>query len=348
MLISHRFLIILMGLAMSAQGLVGQSPSSKLELNHRAVPMVNDWSMRHVVYTSSGPTAGLLAAQHDPRAQYSWSRHPTAPIRWPGPEPETKARNGFNRDWSISLGTGETPFNMFPAKFSFDVTATPSCANDFVVFPIAVSGSATQPNLVAFNNLYSGTAGATGICNRKASKKDTGVAATVFWSYNINAIGGSVTTSPTLSLDGAKVAFVESVAGEPAHFHVLAWKSGDGESTANLQNVLIPKTISTFVVAAPVEGSGTATDLALGSSTSGTDTLSSVYVDYAHDLAYVGNDAGMLYRIKDVFCTVGRGLFGFEQAGAEHRSELGFERRGDGWVRFVCRHSQLGAHRPRV
>jgi hypothetical protein len=100
------------------------------------------------------------------------------------------------------------------------------------------------------------------------------------------------------------VAFVESVAGEPAHFHVLAWKSGDGESAANLQNVLLPKTISTFVVAAPVEGSGTATDLALGSSTSGTDTLSSVYVDYVRDLAYVGNDAGMLYRIKDVFCTV--------------------------------------------
>jgi hypothetical protein len=193
---------------------------------------------------------------------------------------------------------------MYPAKFSFDVTAAPSCLNDFVVFPIAASGSATQPNLAAFNNLYSGTAGGNGICNRTPSGTDTGVAATVYWSYDINGIGGSVPTSPVLSLDGTKVAFVESATGEPAHFHVLAWKSGDGKSAADLQNVLVPKTINTFVAAAPVAGSGTATDLPLGSATTGTDTLSSPFMDYVRDLAYVGNDAGTLYRIKDVFCTV--------------------------------------------
>src|SRR5208282_339719 len=27
------------------------------------------------------------------------------------------------------------------------------------------------------------------------------------------------------------------------------------------------------------------------------------FMDYVRDLAYVGNDAGTLYRIKDVFCT---------------------------------------------
>jgi hypothetical protein len=193
---------------------------------------------------------------------------------------------------------------MYPAKFGFDVTAAPSCANDYVVFPIATNGSSTQPNLVAFNNLYSGTAGGNGICNRTPSGTDTGVAATVFWSYNVNGIGGAVPTSPTLSLDGTKVAFVESAAGQLAHFHVLAWKSGDGQSAANLQNVLVPKTINTFVAAAPVAGSGTATDLPLGSATTGTDTLSSPFIDYARDLAYVGNDVGTLYRIKDVFCTV--------------------------------------------
>ncbi len=74
-------------------------------------------------------------------------------------------------------------------------------------------------------------------------------------------------------------------------------------SASNLQNVLTPLTISTFTPTAPAPGSGTATDLALGASTSGTDTLSSPFVDYSHDLAYVGNDIGMVYRIKDVFCT---------------------------------------------
>ena len=58
------------------------------------------------------------------------------------------------------------------------------------------------------------------------------------WSYDIEGIAtGAVPTSPVLSLDGKKVAFVESAAGA-AHFDVLAWKSGDGVAT-NKQNVLV-------------------------------------------------------------------------------------------------------------
>jgi hypothetical protein len=131
----------------------------------------------------------------------------------------------------------------------------------------------------------------------------------VLWSYNVQGItgGGAVPTSPVISFDpngtgtGTKIAFVESVAGSVAHFHVLAWKSGDGK-IANLQNVLTPKTINTFSTSAPVAGSGTATDLVLGAVATGTDTLSSPFVDYFRDVAYVGNDLGILYRVKDVFC----------------------------------------------
>jgi hypothetical protein len=284
---------------------------------------------------------------------------------------------------------------MYPAKFTFDVTAAPSCANDFVVFPINAAGSATQPNIVAFNYLYSGTAGANGICNNQRTGTSNGTSAAVYWSYNVQGItgGGAATTSPVIYFDpingatntGQKVAFVESaIAGQiltasvtpghggtgyaagnagiingtgglatyqvttvtggavtaftitypgsgyttgtgittiatsgtgtgfevnintvspssvAAHFHVLAWANGDGFDSTNAQNVLKPKTINTFVSYAPVTGSGTATDLAFGSST---DTLSSPFVDYEYDKAYVGNDAGVLYRFKDVFCT---------------------------------------------
>jgi hypothetical protein len=195
---------------------------------------------------------------------------------------------------------------MSPAKFTFDIDAKPSCVNDWVAFPVNATGSGTQPNLVAFNNLYSGTAGGTGYCNRTASSSDTGTAATVLWSYNVQGIaaGGAVATSPALSLDGTKIAFVETATGSPAHFHVLAWKSGEGQVATNLQNALSPFTISVFLASAPVAGSGTATDLALGASSAGTDTLSSPFYDYQRDLAYVGNDTGTLYRIKDVFCSV--------------------------------------------
>lgn len=250
----------------------------------RPVPAFHDWSTRHLVYPEYGTLGVLRAVQSDPRAQFAWGefdrRHgrsfPILGRRYPivggpggsGHQPE--------RDWSISLGTGTTAPGQFPAKFSFDVNAPPSCANDFIVFPISVNGSGTQPNIVALNNLYRGTAGGTGICNRAVSVSDTGVDATVLWSYNIHSIaaGGAVPISPVLSLDGTKVAFVESATGSPAQFHVLAWKRGDGQNASNLQSVASPKAITTFSSTAPAAGSGLATNLALGSSTTGTDTLS--------------------------------------------------------------------------
>jgi hypothetical protein len=265
--------------------------------------------------------AALEAARTDPRALFHWRemdlqtqaaqvqaqqrrlesflqfRLPRGPGHFP-----IRATSSVHVDWAVNLGTAGTAPSMYPAKFTFDVTATPSCANDFVVFPVNTSGSATQPNIVAFNNLYSGTAGATGICDgRTTPTGDTDVKTqpTVLWSYNINGIGGAVPTSPVLSMDGKKVAFVESVAGKPAHFHVLAWKSGDGQ-VANLQNALSPLGITTFATSAPGAGSGSATDLAFGTTT---DTLSSPYIDYANDFAYVGNDAGVLFRFKNIFCT---------------------------------------------
>jgi hypothetical protein len=279
---------------------------------YRAIPEFHDWSTRHVVYSRWGHLGDLHSAASDPRASFSWRRRsPDGEYRLPPWHPIWRPRRpGINRDWAINLGTAGTAPTMYPAKFSFDITQAPSCANDYVVFPIAVKGSATQPNLVAFNNLYSGTAGGTGICNRTPSGSDLGTSATVLWSYNVQGIagGGAAPTSPVISFDfagtgtGTKIAFVESIAGSAAHFHVLAFKSGDGKNAGNLQNVLTPKTINTFSTTAPVAGSGTATDLALGAAGTGTDTLSSPFVDYLHDTAYIGNDLGVLYRVKDVFC----------------------------------------------
>ncbi len=284
------------------------------EFHGRRYAVLTDWTTHHVLYPLYGNPDRMMAAGRDPRSTFSWLRHdPNAP-RWRDRRRHRDSA-GFNRDWSISLGpTAGTAANMYPAKFTFDITAAPSCANDYIVYPVNTAGSATQANLVAFNNLYSGTAGGTGICNRTPVTNDDGVDATVLWSYNVSAISGAVTTSPALSWDsntgagsvlGTKVAFVESAPGSPAHFHVLAFKAGDGQDTTDtdgLQNTLKPTQITSFVITDPVAGSGTATDLALGTDPTGTDTLSSPYVDYTHDYAYVGNDIGVLYRIKDVFC----------------------------------------------
>lgn len=353
--------------------------------------IVQDWSRRHVVYPRFGPIQSLIDLQHDPRAILSWQaaeredwhRAKDKDRGLDGDEGEGGdrdsdhrhshgAHNGFHRDWSIGLGSGTTAPAMYPAKYTFDVNATPSCSTDFVVYPVNVgglsvisatgtvtSGSTTvtitagtittlyvgkvitgvgipagdtiaaitgnpatsltlavaatagtgtaeslkisgQPNIVAFNNLYSGPT--SGICNRTPKASDNGTAATTFWSYNVTASSGSqVTTSPALSMDGTKIAFVES-GSATLDFHVLAWRSGDGVDSTNAQNVLLPVTISTFTdPVAPAAGSGTATDLLVGSDG---DKLSSPFIDYAHDVAYIGNNSGVLYRVKDVFCTV--------------------------------------------
>jgi hypothetical protein len=307
------------------------SPSSGQKLEHPSIPegSLEDWSMHRVFYARIGSMNAMWEAAKDPRAALSWraadreawKRHRDRDGDKDENENENEDGNKHFqgsrspqqkqvRDWSINLGTAGTAPAMYPAKFTFSTSANPTFPNscttdyvaDYVVFPVNAAGSATQPNIVAFINLYSGTAGGNGLCNRTASANDTGTAATVYWSYNVQGIagGGAVATSPALSLDGAKIAFVETKAGSPAHFHVLAWKSGDGRDV-NLQNVLKPHTIIAFSANAPAARSGTATDLALGAS--GTDTLSSPFIDYGRDLAYVGNDLGIIYRIKNVFCT---------------------------------------------
>ena len=54
----------------------------------------------------------------------------------------------MKKDWAISLGAGGVAQGMSPAKYSFDVNATPSCSSDFVVFPINASTGNTRAHVV--------------------------------------------------------------------------------------------------------------------------------------------------------------------------------------------------------
>ncbi len=185
-------------------------------------------------------------------------------------DPEAKANNSSQgRDWNVNFVRGRVAANMYPAKFSFNPGAPPDCINDYVVFGLNVAGATgKQANLIAFNNLYSGPGG---IC---------GAAPTVLFAYNVTTVksGGKVNLSPVISLDGTKIAFVESATGQ-AIFHVLTWTAGQGGISS---------------AAAP-----TMTSLAY--STTATGTTSAPWVDYTNDVAYVGADGGLMYKINGVF-----------------------------------------------
>ena len=247
-----------------------------------------DWSSHYVVMTGDDPAATLAAGEKEPRHVYNLVRRMTAmrnAERATGGRPRKKP---LKIDWAVSLENGFVPQNQYPAKFQFNVNAE-DCNKDYVVFALTVN-SGTQANIVGINNLYSGKTSPP-ICN--------GGNPWVAFAYNTVVAArptGQILTSPTLSVDGTKVAFVESTTGPAgAYFHVLVLPSPIPTPPAQTGSVLSPTTPSSC--ATPTVASCMTTVQI----SAATNTFSSVWVDYNSDTAYVGTDDGKLYKIQPVF-----------------------------------------------
>ena len=242
------------------------------------VGLPQDWTHQHVIFHRQSLSQHPELAVAEPRVLHQFLRRiPSSAAAVSGSSDEAPIST-MRRDWNVNLGTGKVAFGMSPIKYGFDVNAPPSCTNDFAAFGLNVAGvTGGQANLVAFNNLYRGPGGLCG-----------GGAASILFSYNTTtAVGGSVDTSPVLSLDGTKIAFVEST-GTSSIFHVLTWATGPGNGT------------SPTISAAPGVGN-TASMTSLTYAATVNDTHSSPWVDYNADAAYVGADDGKLYKITGVF-----------------------------------------------
>jgi hypothetical protein len=246
-------------------------------LRHTGAPQ--DWSERSIVFSRDGLARHPELLTREPRVLHQ------AMQRWQAPtwdamqtiDPLTISAKPLppHRDWNASLGAGRVAPHMFPLKFSFNPGAPPDCVNDFVVFGMSTTGSSSQANLVAFNNLYVADDG-SGLC--------PGTAPNVLFAYNITTIGGGISTSPIISLDGTQIGFVESISGATpsAVFHVLTWSATDGGT-----------------ITAPATPTPTAMTTLPFSATH--STTSSPWIDYGNDIVYVGDDAGTMYQITDVF-----------------------------------------------
>jgi len=254
-----------------------------------------DWSHRHVVFSSTQDIPLLIKVRQDPRVLHQWLRHnpllashaKVTPIQQPPGEFQTAepaseidgaVASERGVDWSVSLGGVNSilPRNQYPAKYSFDVNAPPDCVNDYVVFPTNRVGAFNQATIVAFNNLYSTQNGVlpAGLCGSNGPS--------VKWSYNT---GGLIRSSPLLSLDGTKVAWVSRINGI---VHVLTI----GTTGSN----------GTSVTAPAVPGTGNnAVDKRVTLNGGPRVTQSSLFVDYFNDVGYVGDDRGVLHKITGVF-----------------------------------------------
>jgi hypothetical protein len=202
--------------------------------------------------------------------------------------PEASERSKV--DWAVSLENGYVAQDQYPAKYAFDLT-TENCESDYVVFALNVNTNTfTQANLVGINNLYTGMTPTP--CN--------GGSPWVSFAYNTQTQpSGQLFTSPVLSVDGELAAFVESTP-TGSYFHVLVLPNPiptPGAAPSHVGTVLSPA-IPTACAKPNPNNAGCMTTLTISSSS---DSLSSPFVDYASDTAYVGGDNGILHKITPVF-----------------------------------------------
>ena len=258
------------------------SPWAQEPGNPFRIGLVQDWTQHHIVFTRDGLMKNPGLVYSEPRIVHQ------AMQRWQSARPQISGNDSIvdslaepQRDWNVPLGLGRIAPNMFPAKYSFDPSAAPDCTNDYVVFGLNHLGNASQANIIAFNKLYSGAG--PGICGATNPA--------VMFAYNISTVtAGRILTSPALSLNGKKIAFVESgnVGGTTRSiFHVLTWATGPGNGTS--------------ATAPAVPGVGNSASMTSLTFAAPLDTRSSPWIDYNSDIAYVGADNGKVYKITGVF-----------------------------------------------
>jgi len=200
--------------------------------------------------------------------------------------PQPVTTRSLQRDWSSPLtagaSVGET---MFPAKFTFDITAAPSCTNDFVVFTTGLAGTGTTADIVAYNQLYSG---AGGICGAGGPS--------VLWAYQTTSAAGRTVTSPVLSIDGTQVTYVEGTGGTGV-LHILRPTTG-GTPTAPATPTSVTNVAATYVTCKATPANSCLLNLSFSS---GDDSFSAPFYDYGSDVLFVGDNSGSLHKFTGVF-----------------------------------------------
>jgi hypothetical protein len=243
----------------------------------RQTGVPEDWTHHHVLFPIDYLRAHPEIFDREPRALHQIYR------RWGRQLASTNAalaetKGSTPSDWNVNVGGTLAP-GTSPAKYQLDPTQPPNCTTDFVVFALNTAGATGgQATMVAFNNIYAGPNGMGGFCPGGP---------TFLFAYNTSTqTNGRIRTSPVLSLDGKKIAFVESSASGSA-VHVLKWDTGLGNGSSGIDSAF--------------PGAGNNASMTTISYTTANNNHSSPWVDYKSDTLYVGADGGTLYKITGIF-----------------------------------------------
>jgi hypothetical protein len=307
--------------------------------------LVDDWTTHHVIFSNPGTAADALAqgrfeqwygTVNDPRyimqqmkrnpAQRALTTAPdfatlgarlSAPIGRPEPIRNPRApipRQGLNRDWAFSLGTGGgIAQDMFPAKFSFSPIGNPDCINDFMVYGLNVAGAvasdatasgtfssepATGTNTVTIT--VNGTPYAFSVSSSTTNTLNSFARSSTLNQNALNliiAIGdnsalSALVTPANTPTDGVTLTAkatggtITFTATSGAHFGTLTSTSGVAQANLVALNELYSNTAGTGYCASPVIGPAVywAYD---GSTEGGTVTTSPVLSWNGKDVIYV-------------------------------------------------------------
>jgi hypothetical protein len=215
---------------------VGQSASGA----SASVPAITDWTSHHVIYSKPATAEQAKRVEKDPRYwQQQYRQRPTklsATSSALAPELRLGANASLpgkklRADWSQDLGSGATVgAGNYPAKYSFSLT-TATCAGtpkpDFVVYGTGLTGSASQADIVAYDNIYSGC---TGINLGTAANFAILGAATVTNSGDSVVTGANIGISPGTSLTGFPPGVLTAPAVEQLGTPVAAQAQADANT----------------------------------------------------------------------------------------------------------------------
>ncbi|MFZ1010608.1 MAG: hypothetical protein WAN65_27460, partial [Candidatus Sulfotelmatobacter sp.] len=283
--------VSMLGAPLLATTLLGQAvPDSGASL-----PIISDWSQRHLIFSQPATPEHAARVQQDPRYWQQYQRSKLIPQKQAPDvaEQDNVPSPDSHGDWSENMGTGATVgAGNFPAKYSLSLGSA-KCGNatqpDFVVYSTGLQGQSpagTGPaSIVAYDNIYSA-------CG------SFGTVPSVYWAYDTL---GTVLTSPTFSLDGSQVLFVQTdtITGG-GELVLLKWAAS---TTETVTNPGAPTRVSANTYFSGCITLPCMTTLALTTNlgSPNNDTTSSAFYDYADDIAWVGDAAGYLHKFTPVF-----------------------------------------------
>jgi hypothetical protein len=163
-------------------------------------------------------------------------------------------------DWGASLLAGGTVgVGMFPAKFTFDVNAPPSCANDYVAFNSGLAGASPTTNANQGGNTFSGSGIPNGTLTIKHGATSLALTAgSTFAVVNNNSSSGTGAMTNATSLAAAIASLggpvgVTAMSSGPTVTITALTKGSEGNAIA------LSSTLSLFTVGGPALTGGLGT-----------------------------------------------------------------------------------------